>query len=528
MKQKLHRFCLLMAMVMLIALGIPAALSADTNIVRKESGLQSHPVYESTQIYKGALVCLNTSGYLVAAADTAGLRFAGVAYENVLGTTSGAKRCRVITEGVHKVVATSITQAMVGQKMYVSTDGVMDDTSTNFICCGTLVEYDSTTSGWIDIGDRALRIAEYLIDNAPIMFGTDGDASIKWNGTYLLISGAIWTSGNLTSAGALSVGGTSTLNGTVSCNGNLVTGGGIACNQGLTVGGILQSGNTTDASNSVSGSVILPGGMGIAKKLYVGTKIGVGNAGTTGGIITFHADNFTITHSSQKLTFSHAVWVEGALTGASTLSIGGTSTLNGTVTCNGNLATGGGIACNMGLTVGGILQSGNTTDATNSVTGSVILPGGMGIKLSLYVGNNIGIGDAGETGSIISFHAGNVTITHTTGLLTFSDAVWVNGALTGASTLSIGGTTVLNGTVSCNGNLVAGGSVTSGSMICNGNFNAGGTISGAGAIVANGNLSCGGTFTANTIIMWSNPPTSDPSNAGQLYIDSNAVKRSAG
>ncbi len=145
-----------MMLVMLITLGLPAALSADANIPYKEAGLQSFPVAgSSTQIYKGAIVCTNASGYLVAGADTDGLKFEGIAYENVLNSGSdGDYNCKVFTGGVHLLPATSITQAMVGQYMYIVDDGTMDESSTNKLCVGRLVEFVSTTSGWVDIGQR--------------------------------------------------------------------------------------------------------------------------------------------------------------------------------------------------------------------------------------------------------------------------------------------------------------------------------------------------------------------------------------
>ena len=162
MKSKLNKFAMLMVMSMLMAFGIPLVLSADAQILRKESGLQSFPVEAATQIYKGAQVCLNAAGYLVAAADTAGLRFVGIAYEDVLGTTQGVLFCRVHTEGVFKLPATSITQAMVGRLMYVVDDATVDESSTNKICAGKLVEFVSTTEGWVDIGQRAEGINGYL------------------------------------------------------------------------------------------------------------------------------------------------------------------------------------------------------------------------------------------------------------------------------------------------------------------------------------------------------------------------------
>ena len=156
MKRAFRKWSLLMGMIMLIALGIPAALSADSQIPRKEGGLQSFPVAgSSTQIYKGAQVCVNTGGFLVAGADTNAYRFVGIAYENVLNAGSdGDKACRVHTTGVFLLAAISIEQAMVGRTMYLVDDATFDDTSSNRIAVGTLVRFESATSGWIDIGQR--------------------------------------------------------------------------------------------------------------------------------------------------------------------------------------------------------------------------------------------------------------------------------------------------------------------------------------------------------------------------------------
>jgi len=134
------------------------SLTADKEVTRKESGFQSFPVSAGETIYKGALVCLDADGYLVPAADTAGYKFAGIAYEkkdNALGS-DGDLWCRVYTEGVHQLVCTDITQPMVGQMMYVRDDQTVDDTSTNYVAVGILVEYIGAASGWVDIGQRGL------------------------------------------------------------------------------------------------------------------------------------------------------------------------------------------------------------------------------------------------------------------------------------------------------------------------------------------------------------------------------------
>lgn len=169
MKRKIarnfKRFGIMMAMVMLVALGIPMALSADTQIPRKEAGLQSYPVTSGEIIYKGAVCCVDADGYLVAGANTAGYKFAGIAYEQIDNSagSDGDLWCRVHTEGVFQLTCTSITQVMVGQYMYLVDDATVDDAPTAIVV-GKLVQYVSATSGWVDIGQRGMTL-----DNTPAM-----------------------------------------------------------------------------------------------------------------------------------------------------------------------------------------------------------------------------------------------------------------------------------------------------------------------------------------------------------------------
>lgn len=131
------------------------ALTADRNVQSMPATLKSYPVAASTSIYKGAMVCV-TGGYLVPAADAAGYsRVAGVANEQVDNSsgTAGAKTCGVVSGRAFKMPATSITQAMVSSTMYVVDDATFDDgIGINSIVAGVLLEYVSTTEGWIFIG----------------------------------------------------------------------------------------------------------------------------------------------------------------------------------------------------------------------------------------------------------------------------------------------------------------------------------------------------------------------------------------
>jgi predicted RecA/RadA family phage recombinase len=132
-----------------------AALTKDRATPYRDGIEIDFPVAANTKIYAGSLVCANTTGYAVPAADTAGLKFAGVALEQAdnTGGANGAKTVRLRRSGVFEFDAASITQAMVGTAMYIVDDHTMDDATgpTNDIRIGILVKYVADTIGWVDI-----------------------------------------------------------------------------------------------------------------------------------------------------------------------------------------------------------------------------------------------------------------------------------------------------------------------------------------------------------------------------------------
>jgi len=129
-----------------------AALSADKVVNMKvlEGTEHDYPMGVDI-IYKGGLVAIDADGYACPAADTMGLRVVGIADEKVDNSagSAGDKDVRVRQGCLAKLVATSITQAMLGQIMYVADDQTFDAASTNLVPAGILVDYVSATSGWI-------------------------------------------------------------------------------------------------------------------------------------------------------------------------------------------------------------------------------------------------------------------------------------------------------------------------------------------------------------------------------------------
>ena len=163
------------------------ALSADRETARKEAGYKSM-LMGTDIIYKGGMVTVDADGKAVAGQATAGHKFAGVAAEKVDDSAgAGTKWCKVYTEGLFLLVATSITQAMVGEMMYLTDDQTFDETPASGVAipCGILVEYVSATSGWIDIGPAG---AKEGIERTNVVTLTD-DYTIKEeeSGTIFLI-----------------------------------------------------------------------------------------------------------------------------------------------------------------------------------------------------------------------------------------------------------------------------------------------------------------------------------------------------
>jgi hypothetical protein len=119
------------------------ALSQPYEAHEREGLIVAYPLKASARIWKGALVCVDNTGHLVPASDTANLRFVGVAFESVdnTGGANGAKRCRVVKRGtfVYNRIG-SFTQADIGTTVRAITDNEVAKTSTNNIVVGTVVE----------------------------------------------------------------------------------------------------------------------------------------------------------------------------------------------------------------------------------------------------------------------------------------------------------------------------------------------------------------------------------------------------
>lgn len=215
-------------------------------------------------------------------------------------------------------------------------------------------------------------------------------------------NGDIWydSTGNLLRARVnsatvtLGTGGTVTHTAGALTSGQVVIGNGsadVATNAGLTFAGTVASfTDTTDSSSPSTGGLTTAGGLGVAKKLFVGSSVNILGS-VSGSIILLPgastAQNVTITTAAQT-GFDVTLTIPDMAGSAGTFAfLSKIQTWSATQTFSQSL-------------VGSL-----TTDATSSTTGAFKTAGGMGIAKKLYVGTNLSVGGSTSlTGLITTYN----------------------------------------------------------------------------------------------------------------------------
>ena len=159
---------------------------------------------------------------------------------------------------------------------------------------------------------------------------------------------------------------------------------------------ILTLAGTTDASSSTTGTLKVAGGVGVAKKLYVGTDLAV-TANTT---LSGATDASSSTTGAVIIT--GGVGIAKKLYVGTDLAVTANTTLSGTTDASssttGAVIVTGGVGVAKKLYVGTDLNVtsnttlSGTTDASSSTTGAVIVTGGVGVAKKLYVGTDLNVG----------------------------------------------------------------------------------------------------------------------------------------
>lgn len=124
------------------------ALSANYARNGKDHKMPNYPVKADAVIYQGALVMIDSTGFLKPCAVEAGAVFAGISRSSVdaTGESNGDSRCDVEARDAFEVSCAGMTDADLGKKVYASDDNTVTLTqATDEPEVGRIIEVISAT-----------------------------------------------------------------------------------------------------------------------------------------------------------------------------------------------------------------------------------------------------------------------------------------------------------------------------------------------------------------------------------------------
>ena len=163
--------------------------------------------------------------------------------------------------------------------------------------------------------------------------------------------------------------------------------GAVQFNNTLDVDGLITSNDTTDASSITNASVVIDGGVGIAKRLIVGDQtllqsLQESTSTTSGSLVVSGGVGV-----DKNINIGGSGVIAGRLDVDST--DGSTSPSSGAAVIDGGLGVAENINSGGSGTFAGRLDVDDTTDSTSTGTGALVVDGGVGINKNLNVGQNI-------------------------------------------------------------------------------------------------------------------------------------------
>ena len=516
-----------------------------------------------------------------------------VTFSNTTNSTSVTTGAVVISGGLGIEMDTFIGGILVVTNTTASTSST---TGSMVIGGGLGVNTDINVGGNGTI-DGNLIVGGTITSSAGVQSSNTTESTSTTTGAFV-IGGGLGIGGNIFIGGVGNF--TNTTPTTSTTTGSIVTSGGIGASGGMYLGGVFNGMDTTGSTSPTTGAAIIAGGVGIGENLNVagngvfsGSLSVAGNISSTGGTVTFTntIDSTSPTGGSMvvmggvgiaKSLFVGSTTVStsatsGGLVVSGGIGIAANSTFGGNVTLSGTnpllafndsglsppvfssrstgtkvLYFGAGGATSVDFAVGtdtnalwwsvptntstnsyrwyggetvamtldgmGTLSLAGTDDASSSTTGSLQVGGGAGVARSLYVGTALNVGGtAFFTGAVTA----NTNIT-TGGLLSVTNATNSTSAATGSITtaggigvalsayvgqnLEVGGTSTLTGNLTTSG-IITSNNLTDSTATGNGSavflggvgiaksLNVGGSLTVAGTTTINGNLFVTGTRT---------------------------------
>lgn len=232
--------------------------------------------------------------------------------------------------------------------------------------------------------------------------------------------------------------------------------------------------NTSTESTSITtGVLVVDGGVGIQKNLYVGGNL------TTLGSQSFYGIASVLNTSNATSYSSGALIIYGGASIAKDFYVNGNSFYNNVIHANANIESNnttsgsiiaiGGIGLSGNISVGNTIQNFSGNDASSTSTGSIITNGGVGIQKNLYVGSNTST----STETIISTTDASDTLTgalQVFGGASIRKKLYVGGSINADAGLN--STSITTGSI-----VITGGIGISQDVNIGGNINIGGYVS---------------------------------------------------
>jgi hypothetical protein len=196
--------------------------------------------------------------------------------------------------------------------------------------------------------------------------------------------------------------------------------------------GIVEIDRTTTSTGTTTGALVVTGGVGIGRDLYVGGIIyGTATTATSVNAVQQTANQsyyLTFVDSNNATSTAELLYTTSSITiNPSTGEVDILSSLNSTSTTTGALVVSGGAGISGNLYVGGdivaqrliieyttvtttlvvtddIIKTTNNTQSINTTTGALQVTGGAGIGGNLYVGNRVGFVNTSNVSAVYQIY----------------------------------------------------------------------------------------------------------------------------